>query len=134
MVPRWSPEVPDGPQRSPKPITSCGRSPKPITSCGCVADGAWMLCGNSSAAVVAAVTTSSRAFRGRKKLSVFGTSGDHLGPSGDHLGTTIRRSYRFLIIVHRYMSFLATNALSNFRRSFFTRIFRRRPPRTSKKT
>ena len=29
MVPRWSPEVPDGPQRSPKPITSCGRSPKP---------------------------------------------------------------------------------------------------------
>ena len=25
MVPRWSPEVPDGPQRSPKPITSCGR-------------------------------------------------------------------------------------------------------------
>ena len=28
MVPRWSPEVPDGPQRSPKPITSCGRSPK----------------------------------------------------------------------------------------------------------
>ena len=34
MVPRWSPEVPDGPQRSPKTITSCGRSPKPITSCG----------------------------------------------------------------------------------------------------
>ena len=32
MVPRWSPEVPDGPQRSPKPITSCGRPPKPITS------------------------------------------------------------------------------------------------------
>ena len=27
--PRWSP---DGPQRSPKPITSCGRSPKPILS------------------------------------------------------------------------------------------------------
>ena len=34
MVPRWSPEVPDGPQRSPKPITSCGRPPKPITCCG----------------------------------------------------------------------------------------------------
>ena len=29
LVPRWSP---DGPQRPPKPITSCGRPPKAITS------------------------------------------------------------------------------------------------------
>ena len=36
--PRWSPEVPDVPQRSPKPITSCGRFPQPITSCGQLAD------------------------------------------------------------------------------------------------
>ena len=62
---------------------------------------------------------------------VLGTSGDHLG---DHLGTIIRRSYRFSIIFNQNMSFLAKHALSKFRMSFFTSIFRRSPPRTNKKT
>ena len=59
------------------------------------------------------------------KLSVLGTSGDHLGPSGtsgDHLGTIIRRSYRFLIIFHQNMSFSAKTALFKFRMSFFKKV------------
>ena len=59
------------------------------------------------------------------KLSVLGTSGDHLGPSGtsgDHLGTIIRRSYRFLVIFHQNMSFSAKTALFKFRMSFFKKV------------
>ena len=34
MVPRWSPEVPDGPKKSPKAITSCGRPPNIVAGRG----------------------------------------------------------------------------------------------------
>merc|ERR1711966_181313 len=51
-----------------------------------------------------------------------GTIWDLWGPSGDHLGTIIRRSYRFLVIFHQNMSFLAKTALFKFRMSFSKKV------------